>query len=120
LLEAGGRITRTGKLRCGFPGVRKAARVGRIVLGVFLWMLPLTLWLSPYAVDAQLIDPDGPIAFRWRFALVAATVVIVLHLAAAIARGGKFRYFFWPLNVLWLYRQIWRGAYYGRARDACY
>jgi len=119
LLEAGGRIARTGQFRHGLPGVWKAAHVGGMFLGVYLWLLPLRM-LSDLSVSAQIVDPDGPLAFRWRFALVAATVLVVLHLAAAIARGGKLRYFAWPLNVLWLWRQFARGGYYTRARNAVY
>ena len=37
LLEVSGRVARTGRLRSGFIGVRKAARVGSIVLGVWLF-----------------------------------------------------------------------------------
>src|SRR5207302_6061515 len=65
LLEAGGRVGRTGRLRDGFIGVRKAARVGGIVLGTWLMLLPLQL-VSALATDAQLIDPDGPVALAWR------------------------------------------------------
>src|SRR5690349_917339 len=36
LLEAAGRVARTGRLRAGFIGVRRAARVGGIVLGTWL------------------------------------------------------------------------------------
>src|SRR5436190_17483318 len=61
LLEAGGRVARTGKLRSGFIGVRIAARAGGMVLGAWLVLLPLrlvsSLWLS-----AEIIDPDGPTA----------------------------------------------------------
>jgi uncharacterized membrane protein len=39
-----------------------------------------------------------------------------LHIAAACARG-RLRYFFWPFNVVWLIRQVWRGGWYTRARD---
>ena len=39
LLEAGGRVARTGRLRDGFVGVRKASRVGSMVIGVWLFLL---------------------------------------------------------------------------------
>src|SRR5947207_9836264 len=51
LLEAGGRIGRTGRLRDGFIGVRQAARVGGIFIGVYLLLLPLRL-ASSYLLDA--------------------------------------------------------------------
>ncbi len=41
LLEASGRVSRTGKLRAGLIGVRKASRVGSMVIGVVLFLIPL-------------------------------------------------------------------------------
>src|SRR5262245_46449223 len=40
LLEASGRVARSGQLGAGCVGVRTAARLGRIALGIFLLMLP--------------------------------------------------------------------------------
>jgi len=118
LLEAGGRIARSGRLRDGFIGVRKAARVGSIVLGTWLMLLPLRL-VSSLAMSAQLIDPDGPVARRWETALLILTVLIGLHIVIACSRGGKLRHFFWPFtNPIWLVRRLWRGGYYTEARDA--
>ena len=37
LLEAGGRVARSGRLRDGFVGIRKASRLGSIVVGVYLF-----------------------------------------------------------------------------------
>jgi hypothetical protein len=140
LLEAGGRIARTDPerqrllharkrnwlvrrllagwllLRESFIGVRKAARVGGMVVGVGLMMLPLQLLSSLY-VSAQIIAPDGPAARAWKAALIAVTVLVGMHIAMALARGGRLRYFFWPFNIIWLVRRIARGGYYAAARD---
>src|SRR5262249_30622246 len=43
LLEVGGRIARTGRLRNGFVGMRQGARVGGVVLGTWLLLLPVRL-----------------------------------------------------------------------------
>src|SRR5262249_11765650 len=64
LLEVGGRVARTGRLRDGFVGVRKAARVGSLVLGTAIMLAPL-YFVSAMAVSAQLIDPGGPAAHAW-------------------------------------------------------
>jgi hypothetical protein len=141
LLEAGGRIARTDAerqrflrsrkrnwfvrlflggwlaLRVSFIGVRKAARVGGIVLGVALMMLPLRMLSSLY-VSAQIIEPNGSAARGWKAILIAMTVGMGLHIALALARGGRLRYFVWPLNVIWLARRLIRGGYYAEARDA--
>jgi hypothetical protein len=116
LLEAGGRIARTGRLRDGFIGVRRAARVGGIVLGVWLLLVPVRL-LSSFALSAQIIAPNDLLARRLRVGLVALTVLVVLHVVVALSRGGKLRYFFWPFNPIWLVRRLWRGGYFAEARD---
>jgi len=118
LLEVGGRISRTGRLRDGFIGIRKAARVGSIVLGTWLLLLPLR-WVSSLATAAQLIDPEGPAARGWESALLILTVLLGLHIVIACSRGGKLAHFFWPFsNPVWLYRRLRRGGYYTEARDA--
>ena len=117
MLEATGRVARSGRIRDGFPGIRKAARVGSIVLGTVLTILPLQL-VSSYYVSAQIIDPDGPTARAWKFGLTVLSVLVALHVAVACSRGGKLRYFFWPFNFIWLMRRVWRGGYYTASRDA--
>jgi hypothetical protein len=118
LLEASGRIGRTGRLRNGFVGVRKAARLGSIVLGTWLMLFPLRL-VSDLWESAELIEPGGLIARVWKVGLIALTIVMFLHILGACARGGKLRYFFWPFTTpLWLARRIARGGYYTEARDA--
>jgi hypothetical protein len=118
LLEAGGRVGRTGRLRDGFIGVRTAARVGSIVLGTWLMLLPLrlvsSLWLS-----AELVDPGGPYARGWHLALTALTVLMVVHIVIACSRGGRLRHFLFPFtNPVWLVCRLMRGGYYAEARDA--
>ena len=141
LLEVGGRVARTGRLRDGFVGVRKAGRVGSIVLGTALLLIPLYV-LSAYTVAAQLIDPDGPTALRYERGLTLLTVFMVLHIVGAWSRGGRLHHFLWPsgnplvlasrfwngerLDVLgllffgnfyWLAKRLWQGGYYSAARD---
>jgi hypothetical protein len=118
LLEAGGRVARSGRLRDGFVGIRHAARVGSIILGIWLVLLPLRL-VASFARAAQLIEPDGPVARGWKTGLTVLTVLVGLHIVAACSRGGKLRYFLWPFtNPFWLARRLWRGGYYAEARDA--
>jgi hypothetical protein len=118
LLEASGRVARTGRLRAGLVGVRKASRVGSMVIGVWLFLLPLQL-VSSLANAAQLVDPDGPAARRWKVGLLVATVLVVLHVIGACARGGRVRHFLLPFgNPLWIARRLRRGGAYAEARDA--
>jgi len=118
LLEAGGTVARTGRLRDGFIAVRQAARLGGILLGAWLMLLPLRL-IASTARAADLIDPDGSVARNWRLALMVVTVLMALHIVAACSRGGKLRYFLWPFtNPFWLAKRLWKGGYYTAARDA--
>lgn len=117
LLEAGGRVARTGRLREGFIGVRQSARMGSIILGAWLMLLPVQL-VGSMATSAQLIDPNGPVARKWRLGLTVLMIFMALHIAVAVSRGGKLRHFFWPFNFVWLVRRLVRGGYYAEARDA--
>jgi hypothetical protein len=117
LLESSGRVARTGRLRSAFIGVRKAALLGGIVLGCWCVLFPLRI-AEDFAHSASLIDPGGRGAERWGIAMRVLTVLAGLHLALALARGGKLRHFAWPFNFVWFVRRVLRGGYYTRARDA--
>ncbi len=117
LLEAGGRVARTGRLRDGFIGFRIAARLGGVVLGAWLFLWPVR-FVSDMARSAEIIDPNGRVAAGWRFGLFVLIGLTFVHIALACARGGKLRYFFWPFNWVWLIRRLFRGGYYTEARDA--
>ncbi|WP_422929897.1 hypothetical protein [Singulisphaera sp. PoT] len=118
LLESAGRVARSGRFRNAFIGVRLAARLGSMAIGCWLMLLPLGL-LASLARSAEIIDPHGPVARRWRIGLIVLTVLIVGHMLAACARGGKLRYFFWPFGTPgWFLRQWRRGRLFVTARDA--
>ena len=110
LLEVSGRITRTGKLREGFIGIRPAARLGSILLGTWLMLWPIRL-TSSYWRSAYLIDPNSGVTAVWRVGLLIFTVVMVAHILLAWSCGGKIRYFFWPLLApfffgMWVQRKV--------------
>lgn len=117
LLEAGGRVSRSGRVRDGFVGVRLAARLGGAVFASWLLLWPVRM-VSGFARSAQVIDPGSDVARAWRIGLVILIGFTALHIAAACARGGRLRYFVWPFNIVWLLRRWWRGGYYAEARDA--
>lgn len=116
LLESQGRVARSRRFRDGFPGRRQAARLGGIVIGAGLWLLPL--WaISMMAQSAYLIDPQSASYANLSLALVSATVVVAMHVAGACFRGGKLRHFAWPAPVRVARLVLRRGAY-AEARDA--
>jgi hypothetical protein len=116
LLEVSGRVARTGSLREGFVGIRKAARLGRIAVGVTVLMIPL--WLaSSMLASARWIDPASRASRGWAIGLVVLSVVVLVQIATACLRGGRIRHFFWPRPIHSLRLALAPGAY-GRARDA--
>ncbi len=118
LLEVGGRIARTGKITSGFIGVRRAAHVGSIVLGTWLFLMPLR-YLATFERDARLIDPDSAATHGWVIAMNVLTVLAVMHILGAWARGGRLRYFLLPiLNPMRIVRAVLRQGAYREARDA--
>ncbi|HTU22150.1 MAG TPA: hypothetical protein VMG10_29190 [Gemmataceae bacterium] len=117
LLEAGGRVARTGRLRDGFIGVRSAARLGGLVLGCWLTLLPAR-FVADLAYSAQIIDPGGRVATGWRIGLFVLIGLTGLHIGLACARGGRLSYFFWPFNFIWVLLRLLRGGYYAESRDA--
>jgi len=116
LLESSGRIARTGRLRDGFVGVRKAARVGSVFFGAWLVLWPLR-FASSMASSARLIEPNSPADRFWSTALIVLTGLVVVHVVGACWRGGKLRHFLWPRPIK-LVRQVLRRGSYAQARDA--
>ncbi len=111
LLAAEGNVARTGNFTHGFGWLKPAARIGRLVLGSLLFLLPLS-YLGHIAADAYLIDPDSLATKRLRLAAGVGTLLVTCHLLLAMARGGDFRDFFRPRkNWRWLRAQFQQGAY---------
>ena len=115
LLEVSGRIASTGRLREGWIGIRKAARVGSLVLGT--WLI---LWLPRFASSlwnsAALIDADSGQTRLLRGLVIGLMAWVTLHVSAACLRGGRLRHFLWPRPIRFL-REMRSGGYQ-RARDA--
>ena len=118
LLEASARVARSGRLRDGLLGVRKASRIGRFFVGLSIATFPAGL-VGSFARSAALIEPRGPIARGWRAALLFFTVLTLAHILLASLRGGRLRYFLWPFgNPFWAARRLRDGNLYTEARDA--
>ncbi|VAX40641.1 hypothetical protein MNBD_PLANCTO02-1411 [hydrothermal vent metagenome] len=97
LLEVEGRVARTGRLRDAFPLLEVAPRIGTILLGVWLWVLPIR-FLASFASDATLIDPGGKSASFLSGLIFCVSLLITLHLFLALLRGGGFWCFFRPIK----------------------
>ncbi len=118
LLEASGRVAKSGRLRDGIFGVERAGRLGGLAAGAWLATLPLQL-VASLAGSAELIDPGGAVARRWRLGLIVLAILTATHLGAACLRGGQLRRFAWPPgNLIWLARRVRGDGLYAEARDA--
>ena len=71
-LESSARVARSGRLRDGLVGVRRAAMIGGVAAGIWLSLIPAWL-VGSYARSAELIDPGGRIAHGWRLGLMVVT-----------------------------------------------
>jgi len=96
LLDSSGRAARGEKFRSQFSGIRRATRIGGILLGTWLLLWPMRFAYGFWA-DAAVIDPGSQqtmalMVFSWFM-----TIATIAHIVAAILCGGKLRYFFWPL-----------------------
>ena len=116
LLAVAAGVARTGRLRDGLMGVRQAARIGSLVVGTWLWLLPLRL-LASLLQDAKLIDPHSSITAGLRISLALLTGLVLSHIVWAWFRGGRFRHFLWPAPFQ-LIRQLRTGGMMSTARDA--
>jgi hypothetical protein len=110
LLEVTGRIARGQKLRSVFIGLEKASRLGSVVLGAWLCLLPVR-FASQLSLEAYLIDPHSPQTQFMRRLVIVMIVLTVAHVAAAWFCGGRLRYFFWPVVapfsfMIWMARRF--------------
>jgi len=117
MLECSGRIVRTGRFSKGFIGIRPAARAGGAVGACWLMLLPIR-YLADLAASAEIIDHAGTMAARFHAMVVLLSIVVPVHLALSIARGGRVRHFLWPFHPLWFFGEFRREGSFGRARDA--
>lgn len=111
LLDVQGRIARTGRLTKALPLLDLAPRFGSIVVGLTLFLFPLSL-LASAASDAELIQAGSRTANTLGFLRVVAAIAVALHLGMALARGGGLSCFFRPIkNARWLIAQLRQHQY---------
>lgn len=107
LIEAEGRVGRSGRVRDGFPLLEIAPRLGGMLAAIGLFLLPVIL-LNGAARDAAVIDPDSGATGTIRTIASVVTILTAVHLCLSLARGGRFTNFFRPIkNTRWLWTR-WR------------
>jgi len=110
LLKASAAVAESGRFRDGFPALGAFARIGTVVAGVWLWLLPLRLVHDLWRDVAQ-IHPGGPREAELRVVLSVLAAVIAVHLLWALAQGGRFRHFFVPRPLAFLDWLVSRGRW---------
>jgi hypothetical protein len=104
--------------RC-FIGARKAARLGFLVGGVWLLLLPLRL-VSSMALSAQIIDPGGAVARNWKIGLTVLTGLTAVFLVAGLYLMlflGRAVAAWWHGGPFVLFGRLAHGGVYTEARD---
>lgn len=100
MLEVSGRIARTGKIRAGFVGNRKASVLGAAAIIGWLTLLPVR-FVSGLWQDAQLIDPASTSTWlAWTLLITMSLIGLLIAFAAFVIlawtvlghgnRGGLF------------------------------
>lgn len=117
LLDAEGRVARSGKVRDAFWLWGIAPRLGGIALGVWAFLIPIRISAS-IASDASLVDPGGSRAAFFGNLTFVLAVLLGGHVLLALARGGRFSMFFRPIkNVRFAIGNLFRSEYWDRAAD---
>lgn len=97
MLEAEGRVVRSGRLRDGIPFAGALPRLGAIVVGTWAWLL-VVRFVARASADAALIAPGGAADRLWAAALPVTATLVGCHLLAALHDGGSAASFLRPLR----------------------
>jgi hypothetical protein len=118
LVEAQGRVCRSGKIRSAFYLLPAVQRLSGIVLAVWLWLLPVQ-FLAQAARDSWLLAPAGKAAWILTGSLVATSLAVACHLLLAIGCGGGWWRFFRPISNLRRFSERLRsGSYWHVAHES--
>lgn len=98
MIDAEASVGRTGRFRDGFPLLAISSRVGLIGLMTALLLLPV-FGAASVAEGQQIVSQAAGIqASGWYVGTIVLQVVVLVVLLLAIANGGSFLSFFWPLK----------------------
>jgi hypothetical protein len=98
ILESSGRVARGEPWGRCFPGVKQFGLIVRCAVWVFLTWLPVW-FLTDLGYSSELIQPGSVQAARLRTLARAVSILWVLWVAWAIARGGRWYHFLWPQPI---------------------
>lgn len=98
MIDAEASVGRTGRFRDGFPLLAISSRVGLIGLMVILALLPVFAAASMAEGQHIVAQASGLQLSSWKIGTVILQIVVFAMLLLAIANGGSFGSFFWPLR----------------------
>ena len=115
LLDAEGRVARSGRLRDGLPWLGVVPRLGVVAIGIWTWLLVVRL-VAAAADDAALVDPGSSTAAAWAQARWIVAILVAAHLLFALAAGPSPMAFLRPIrNLRRVLAAVWGGTLW---RDA--
>jgi hypothetical protein len=106
LLDVAGRLTAGSTLKEALFGLRQAGSIGLALVAIFaasLFVHLLTHWESV----ATIIEPGSDAARRLRVGAIVTSILSLLWLLWAWARGGRWYHYVWP-EPKRLLRESWR------------
>lgn len=106
LLNVAGTLAQGSPLRNSLPQVQQAGQIGLTALVVLIAALPTQL-LAHWESVASLIDPGSTRAAALRMAALGSSLLAILYLMWAWARGGRLKHYLWPEPVRF-FSEFWR------------
>jgi len=99
MLDAEGRVARSGRLRDGLPWLGVVPRLGVVAIGLWGWLLVVRL-VAAVADDAAIVDPGSATAAAWAQARSVVAILVAAHLMLALAAGPSPMAFLRPIRNL--------------------
>lgn len=115
LLDVAGKLAGGAKLGTALRWRDAAGKLGLAALALLLLSLPIRL-LTHWAIAAEIVSPGTQSAAALRSGAVALTLVVMVHLSWAWARGGRLKHYAWPAPVRW-FKRAWRPSTWLEAAD---
>ncbi len=106
LLNVAGRLAGGCQLRDALPQLAQARQIGMAAVVVMIAALPTQL-LAHWESVATVIDPGSSRAAMIRFLAIGSSLLAIVYLLWAWARGGKAIHYLWPEPKRFV-REAWR------------
>ncbi len=106
LLNVAGTLARGGELRSSLPQLHQAGQIGLAAMVVMIAALPTRL-LAHWESVATVIEPDSTSASNLRMLAVGSSLLAMVYLMWAWARGGLLVHYLSPQPIRFI-REGWR------------